>query len=233
MDNQNNLTIPIAIIIAGALIAGGVFFSNKSEEKAPVDNNQNNEQVEEINLAPITSEDHILGNPNAEIIIVEFSDIECPYCKRFHETMNQVIEEYGKDGKVAWVYRHFPLDQLHSKARKEAEATECAAELGGNTGFWDYTNKLYKATPSNDGFDLDKLPDLAEEVGLDRAAFETCLESRRHADKVESHYQDGINAGARGTPYNIIITKSGEKIPMPGALPFANVKQVIDAALEQ
>ncbi|MFC1615028.1 DsbA family protein [Patescibacteria group bacterium] len=231
-NNQNNLTIPIAIIVAGALIAAGVFFSNKSDEKSPTKNKQEAGEIAEINLAPITSTDHILGNPNAEVVIVEFSDTECPYCKRFHETMNQIVEAYGKDGKVAWVYRHFPIDQLHSKARREAEATECAAELGSNAGFWDYTNKLYETTPSNNGFDLNKLPDLAEEIGLDRAAFEECLESERHADTVESQYQDGVNAGVRGTPHNILVLNNGDKVALSGAMPYEIMDIAIGMALD-
>jgi len=101
---------------------------------------------------------------NAPVKIVEFSDTECPFCKRFHTTMQQVVKD--SNGQVAWVYRHFPLDQLHSKARKEAEATECAAELGGNEKFWAYLNRLMEVTPANDGLDLAELPVIAAYVGL-------------------------------------------------------------------
>ena len=103
------------------------------------------------NVRQVTDSDHLRGDPKAKVKVVEFSDLECPFCKRFHVTMQQVIEEY--DGKVAWIYRHFPLDSLHSKARKEAEASECAAELGGNDGFWAYIDKLFEITPSNNGLD--------------------------------------------------------------------------------
>src|SRR3546814_20902810 len=75
---------------------------------------------------------HVLCIPDASGKGIEFSDFESPFCKGFHRTMGQVMEEYGQDGKVAWVYRHFPIDSIHSKARKEAQASECAAELGGN-----------------------------------------------------------------------------------------------------
>lgn len=102
---------------------------------------------------PVTPNEHIKGNPNAEVFVIEYSDPECPFCKRFHETMKSVMQEYGDTGKVAWVYRHFPLDALHTKARKEAEAFECAAELGGNVKFWEYADKLFEITPSNDGLD--------------------------------------------------------------------------------
>ena len=102
-----------------------------------------------INLKPISAEDHILGKLDAPIIIVEYSDLECPFCKVFHRTMHEVMDKYGKDNKVAWIYRQFPIDSLHSKARKEAEATECANELGGNDGFWKFTDEVFGTTNSN------------------------------------------------------------------------------------
>jgi protein-disulfide isomerase len=108
---------------------------------------------EKLNLDPVTEKDHISGDTKAELVIIEYSDPECPFCKRFHETMTQVMSEYGKAGKVAWVYRHFPLDAIHSKARKEAEAIECAGELGGNEKLWEYVNTLYKITPANNQLD--------------------------------------------------------------------------------
>ncbi|HEY4512581.1 MAG TPA: thioredoxin domain-containing protein [Candidatus Paceibacterota bacterium] len=105
------------------------------------------------NMVAVTSADHIKGSLSASVKIVEYSDLECPFCKRFHTTMQEVMNTYNKDGKVAWVFRHFPLAQLHSKAPKEAEATECAAELGGNDGFWKFVDKINEITPSNNKLD--------------------------------------------------------------------------------
>ncbi len=99
-----------------------------------------------LEMKPISKDDHIIGNPNAKIIIVEYSDLECPFCKRFHETMHQVIDG---NSDVAWVYRHYPIPQLHPQAFHQAEATECAWEQGGNVAFWKYTDMLYKITPSS------------------------------------------------------------------------------------
>ena len=201
---QNKLAIPIAIIIAGAIIAGAVFYSNKGKV---LDKNTGTVAEEKIELAPISDKDHIFGNPNAPIVFVEYSDTECPFCKRFHETMNQVMSEYGKDGRVAWVYRQFPIDQLHSKARKESQATECAGEVGGNDKFWEYLNKLFSITPSNNNLDLSLLPTIATDVGLDKSKFEECLSSDRWNDKVEADYQSGVKAGVRGTPHTIMVVK--------------------------
>ena len=121
-------------------------------------------EVSLIKMKPVSDGDHILGDKNASVKIVEFSDTECPFCKRFHTTMQQVVKD--NNGQVAWVYRHFPLDQLHSKARKEAEATECAAEMGGSEKFWAYLNRIMEVTPSNNGLDPAELPAIAAYVGL-------------------------------------------------------------------
>ncbi|MCX6739417.1 MAG: thioredoxin domain-containing protein [Candidatus Parcubacteria bacterium] len=102
---------------------------------------------------PVTAKDHILGNPNADVKIITHADFECPFCKRFHATMEDVMKQYQAGGKVAWVIRHFPLTQLHDKAPIEAEASECANELGGNAKFWEYVNLLEKITPANNGLD--------------------------------------------------------------------------------
>jgi protein-disulfide isomerase len=107
-----------------------------------------------VDIRPVTEADHILGNPNAKIIIVEYSDLECPFCKQFHNTMHQII---SNNPDVAWVYRHYPIPQLHPKAFHEAEATECAWEQGGNDAFWKYTDTIYKITPSNNGLDEKEL----------------------------------------------------------------------------
>ena len=134
--------------------------------------------------------------------------------------MKKIMEEYGKDGKVNWVYRHFPLDSIHSKSRKEAEATECAAELGGNNKFWEYINRLYEITTSNNGLDPKELPAIAEYVKLNKTAFEECLASGKYSKKVEKDYQDGIRAGVRGTPNTIIMAKDGRKVVISGAFPY-------------
>ncbi|OGD66802.1 hypothetical protein A2442_01615 [Candidatus Campbellbacteria bacterium RIFOXYC2_FULL_35_25] len=137
--------------------------------KSMVEEMLNSETIanqEVINVDPVTADDHILGSPDADVIMVEYSDLECPFCKNFHLTTKQIMAEYGENGQVALVFRHFPLDQLHSKARTEAAATECAAEIGGNDVFWAYLDKVFEITPSNNGLELSKLHDIAVEMDL-------------------------------------------------------------------
>lgn len=230
-EKRNNLTIPAAIVVAGALIAGALFLTN-NKSKDVIKTDQVKIAKNEIEIEPVTAGDHILGNPKASIMIVEFSDTECPFCKNFHQTMHKVIETYGKSGKVAWVYRHFPIDKLHPKAKKESEATECAAELGGNEKFWEYLDLIYKKTPSNNGLDLSLLPKFAKEIGLDEKEFETCLNSGKYANKISDSVEKAKIAGGQGTPYTVIITEH-EKIPInEGAIPFSggpiNMKVILD-----
>lgn len=177
-----------------------------------------------------TEVDHVRGNPDARLDLIEYSDLECPFCKSFHPTAQQAVEEYP--GDVMWVYRHFPLDQLHPKADKQAEAVECAGKLAGNDGFWALTGKIFEVTPSNNGLDNSTLPDLAASVGINKAAFTACLDSGEFADHVEADYQSGIKAGVTGTPGNILLDRqTGETRLIPGAVPYPQLKQAIDEML--
>jgi protein-disulfide isomerase len=237
---NNNYSIPLAIIIAGIIISGAVIYSKSSVADKSISSQQKVERKNQTaqastgidNIKPVTADEHILGNPDALVKIVEFSDMECPYCKKFQTTMHQIMDEYGKNGKVAWVYRHFPIIQRHPKAPKEAQATECAAEIGGNTAFWKYLNRVFELTPGNNGFDLAKLPEVAEFIGLDRTKFEECLESGKYIKKVDKNLQDAISSGGKGTPYSIVIASNGNKIAINGAQSYEFVKTIIENALK-
>lgn len=223
MPNRNSHIIPIAIGIAIILIAAAMYTTFGNRPKA---NNKEADVLTSVNIRPIDATDHILGNPNAPIIMVEYSDLECPFCKRHHETLKQIMNEYGKDGQVAWVFRHFPIVQLHSKAPTEALATECAAAQGGNTAFWGMLDAIFTATPSDNGLDLKQLPLFAEKLGLNRVQFETCL---RQADmtRIERDFNDAKDAGGEGTPYTVFIV-GDKKVPLVGARPYAAVKTFVE-----
>ena len=228
-NQQNTFTIPLAIIVAGGLVAAAIYFGAGSSNPTPIANNTDTQAVD-INLVSVTEKDHIIGDRNAELVIIEYSDTECPFCKTFHKTMKEVVQNY--DGKVAWVYRHFPIAQLHSKASKEAEATECAAELGGNQAFWKYLDKIFETTNSNNSLDPSELPKIATAIGLDGNAFNACLSSSRYAELVKKSVEEAIKAGALGTPYSVIVTRDGQKILINGAEPLTMIKAKIDGLLK-
>ncbi len=170
--------------------------------------------------------DHVRGSGEARVFLIEYSDYECPFCQKFHPTMQRVMEEYGDD--VAWVYRHYPLEFLHAKAKPAAEAAECVAELAGNDAFWEYTDKLFEDSPAS----LNNLEDLAVEVGVNAGEFSSCVDSGRHADKVQEQMDGGSAAGITGTPGTFVVNTNGEVWLVPGALPFESLKTTIDKALQ-
>ncbi len=233
--------IPLSIIIAGAMIAGAVIYTNgrpSGLENAPVGARQAAAPQPSGStdaVRPIGKEDHIRGNPNAPVKIVEYSDYECPFCKRFHPTMRRVMDEYGKKGQVAWVYRHFPLEQLHPvKARAEAVASECVNELGGNEAFWQFTDRFFELTPSNNRTDIETvIPQIIAEIGLDAQKFEACTKSGRYDAHIDDDIRNALETGGRGTPWSIVIAPNGKTFPLSGAQPYAAVRQLIEIALAQ
>jgi protein-disulfide isomerase len=225
-EHPNKLTIPLAIVVAGALIAGAIYFGGSR----PSINRPAAVDPQDIEVPGVRDEDHYLGSRDAKVVIIEYSDTECPFCKVFHNTLKQVMNDYGTD--VAWVYRHFPIPQLHAKAIKEAEATECAAELGGNQAFWNYLDEIFERTNSNDSLPESELPKIAGSVGLDVTAFNACLSSGRHNKKVTEQMEEAIEIGARGTPYSVLIAADGTQAVVNGAEPLANVKAKIDSLLK-
>lgn len=185
------------------------------------------------NVRPVSKEnDHIRGNPDAPISLIEYSDFECPFCKRFHPSAEKLIEINA--GKVNWVYRHFPLEFHNPGAQMQAEASECAAKLGGNDAFWTYSDLIYKRTKSNgNGFPLDNLVPLALEIGLAEEPFKECLQSDEMKARVEADYENGALSGITGTPGNIFINnKTGEVYSASGALPVERLQIIVDAMLK-
>lgn len=182
---------------------------------------------------PSAEKDHIRGNPKAKISLIEYSDFECPFCKRFHETPKKLLVAHGDE--LNWVYRHFPLGFHNPGAQKQAEAVECAGELGGGDAFWRFTDTIYERTSSGGkGFPLDQLAPLAVELGLDRAAFETCLDTGRHADRVAEDTKEGASIGITGTPGSILLNnETGEVRLLSGALPQATFDASIAELLEK
>lgn len=178
----------------------------------------------------VSNDDHIRGAKNAKVTMIEYSDLECPFCKRFHPTMQQIMKDY--DGKIAWVYRHFPLS-FHANAQKEAEASECVASIGGTEKYWKYIDTIFERTTANGtGFALDQLGPLAKEVGVDEAKFKECLDGGKMTARVNKDLQEGQAAGVDGTPGTILVSANGKKALVPGAVPVEELKSQIDALLK-
>lgn len=188
----------------------------------------NAETVQQIslkNVRPVSPNDHRRGQIEAPVKIIEFSDLECPYCKRFHAVLQRIVKEYPD--QVVWIYRHLPLAN-HRKARQEAEASECAASLGGEEKFWAFVDRVFEITPSNDGLNPERLPQVAAEIDLDRSEFQRCLTERRFSDRVTADLIDARASGGTQTPYSILISPQSEKVPINGYIEYGDLKVAIE-----
>ena len=171
------------------------------------------------------------GRADAPLVLVEFSDYECPFCIRhFQQTMPELDREYISTGKLRYVFMDYPIDQLHPAALKAHEAARCGGEQGK---FWEMHQRLFTPAGSHG---VDRLKALASEVGIDRGRFDTCLDSGRMQGPVRASVDTATQLGADGTPqmYLGVADASGSfRIirSIRGAVPFGQIKQVIDGLL--
>lgn len=159
-----------------------------------------------------------LGSEKAPITLVEFSDFECPYCQRFNPTLDQVKEKYKDDVRI--VFRQFPLNSIHPKAQKAAEASLCAHDQGQ---FWAMHDLLFEEQKD---LDVPQLKEKAERLGLEADTFAACLDGDKYADQVARDVRDGTAAGVTGTPSMFINGR-----PLEGVVSFEQLSAVIDDEL--
>ena len=164
--------------------------------------------------------DAVLGDPNAPVTIIEFSDYECPFCGRFYQnTMPQLISEYIDTGKAKLIFRDFPLS-FHKSAQKASEAAECAGDQGK---YYEMHDKIFENQQS---ITVSDLKVYAEQIGLKVDEFNVCLDTDKHKDEVLQDFRDGQKAGVSGTPSFFINGKM-----LVGAQPFEAFKKIIDDEL--
>ncbi len=186
----------------------------------------------------LVDDDPVLGDKNAPVTIIEFSDYECPFCKRhFDQTLPQLVEKYVDTGKVKIVFRDFPLSFHDPMATKEAVAANCAREQGGDKKYFEFHHEIFQRTTSNgNGLDDAKIKTIASDLSLNVAKFSTCLSNKAMEDEVKKDIVDGTAAGASGTPTFVIgkTTETGEVNGdlLVGAQPFAAFQGLIEPLLQ-
>jgi protein-disulfide isomerase len=180
-------------------------------------------------VRPVGAADHILGNPTAPVTIITYTDFNCEYCKEFDETMRRIIASEGTGGEVAWIYRQFPLSEIHPDALRHAEAAECIAQAAGNAAFWDFAKQLFENQPASTA----EYGTYAERIGVSNDAFASCSASvpKEIDEHIQADRQNALLMGARGTPYSLIIVAGKPPVVMAGAYPYGAVKELIDEAL--
>lgn len=174
--------------------------------------------------SPQLDKEHLRGNKNAKLTLVEYVDLECPFCKQFHPTVKQVLDTYGD--KVNLVFRHYPLTAIHPNAQKAGEAAECVAQLSGEDKFWEYVDKIFESPTA---LTTSSLAPFAAEIGINQTQFQSCLDSGKHAQKVS----ENLNKVSIGTPATFIFNNNGDQVKfLSGAMPFESMKAEIDSLLK-
>lgn len=223
---SNSLGVPVAIVVAGVIIAAALFF--RTGGNAPT--NQQavasrapavaGEQIINVDVK-INDNDPFLGKADAPVTMVEFSDFQCPFCKQYHDTTFQKIKQtYIDTGKVKYVFKDFPLSQIHPRAQASSEAAQCAYDQGK---FWEYGDILFK---NQGALTDDNLKQYAVDLKLDTTTFNECFSSGKHRADVSSDQQDGIAAQVTGTPGFAI---NGRRLD--GAQPWEKFQSIIEEAL--
>jgi protein-disulfide isomerase len=227
------MTIPTAIILGAVIIGLAIIFTLKPKSVSNTDTEpQQNETPTEVpaGVAMVRDNDYTRGNPKAPVVVIEYSDSDCPFCQRFHETMKTILSEYGDS--VGWVYRFYPLS-IHPNAYTEALALTCVGELGGNTAFWNYLDKVMSVTLNPDPKSNEALKTYASQEGVSASMLEACLKNKSSTAKADAESAEAQRIGAQGTPFSVVVNvKTGEQVVVPGAYPIEYMRQTIDSLLK-
>ncbi len=235
----------VAVAVVSAFLGGYVVGGQTAEPKEIIMRetiqNPQAKQTSQEQLGPqiirniSIDDDPMKGDPDASITIVEFSDFQCPFCAKFHETtLPQLEQNYIKTGKVNFVYRDFPIQNIHPNAAPAALASECADDQGK---FWEMhdlifeNQQIWKDLPISQSVELYKK--YALDIGLDSNEFDSCMDSGKHLDEIQKDLNDGRAYGISGTPGFFVGNEKIGFIPITGAQPYSTFQRVIDGQLNQ
>ncbi|WP_432780599.1 thioredoxin domain-containing protein (plasmid) [Pseudomonas corrugata] len=233
------IAIGVSIVTSAVAVGGSVLMSQRYIDKevkdalveqlpGALDKTLMDREIEKINKAKakILSKwtgaaetapqgRHIYGSMEAEFTLVEFSDLECPYCKRFHDTPKQMADK--SEGRINWEWQHYPLAFHNPVAEVAAHASECVGEVAGNKAFWAFTGEWFARTQLN-GQGIEDVERLAQEVGAPIDAYRQCMESGKYQVLIESQVKKGTNMGVTGTPATVVVDNlTGNKLLVKGA----------------
>lgn len=225
-----SINTPVAIILAAILISVShivyAVIISKSASSTP---------LEVFKGRPVDATDFAVGKTSSDVIVVEYSDTECPFCAQLHPTIKKIKEEYSS--KVSFVYRYFPLTQIHPDAFDEARAIYCVGTIAGAEKRANYIDEIftYKISKKNMVLPKGGRESLAKNIGIDEKKFDTCMKGQDSVDIVNASIQEGIAAGVEGTPATFVLVKDGSTYEVvslvAGARPYEFFKAVIDEAL--
>jgi protein-disulfide isomerase len=217
------LSPSLAILVCGLLISGSIIFVNLHPTSAAVA--EPSDLPANANVPAPSASDHIRGSLNAPIVLVEYSDFQCPYCQMVHPTLKRLVDE--SNGQIAWIYREYPLTSLHPQAQPAALAAECIAEELGNDAFWKFADTIFadqtKMSP-------EYYAQLAAQFGANPATFASCVSTAKFSSKLAAQSLEAQQNGGTGTPFTVIVG-AGAQVPVSGAQAYDTFRGVIDAML--
>jgi protein-disulfide isomerase len=226
------MTTPVAILL-GALMISVSHITYATILANPSGNT--GKQLELFKGRAIDESDLAVGKAKADVIVVEYSDTECPFCAQFYPTMKKLQNEYSS--KVSFVYRYFPLTQIHPNAFDEARAVYCVGKIAGAEKRRNYIDEMFAYKTAKQNMTLPKggRESLAKNIGIDEKVFTSCMSGADSGEAVNASTQDGIVAGVEGTPATFVLVKNKGKYEVvslvSGARPYEYFKAVIDEAL--
>jgi len=238
----DKIILPLSIFLAGLLIALSIFLTNNngsngndttgSGTTGTTDTTDTGAQEEFPAAKTVIGNSPYIGDiKKAKVALVEYTDLQCPYCQRHAtETEPQIVSEYVDTGKIIYVVRSFPLVSLHGElATQSANAVLCVNELGGRDKFYEFYKQAFAKAS------VDELAQVAQSVGVDMNKYNTCMSENRYKDQIDQEIQDGTNAGVQGTPGFVIgvLDKDGnvDGKMIAGAYPYESFKAIIDEML--
>lgn len=210
--------------MAGVLVAGSIVFVNMHPVQPVV---ETGEPTVSVKVSDATSDDHLIGSLDAPIMLIEYSDFQCPFCSRIHPDLKKIVEE--SNGEIAWVYRHLPLSSIHPEAMPAAIASECIAKQKGNTAFWQFADAMFADQTKMNAAEY---VGLAGKLGANVQQFSACIASGEFDEKIAAQSLEAGQNGGNGTPFTVVVA-GDTQVPISGALPYAQLKAVINSVKDR
>ena len=212
----------MAVLAAGVVIAAAILYVNYHPAPAAALAEAGTQNLPaNVNVSAPSADDHIIGDPKAPVVLIEYSDFQCPFCSLVYPTIKTIVQ--NSNGKIAWVMRNFPLSSIHPNANPAANAAECIAEQLGNDGWWKFADDVFASQESlGDAF----YNGLAQKYGADMTKFKSCYAASKYQAKIDAQTLEAEQNGGQGTPYTVVYG-NGKQVPVSGALPQAQFEAVI------
>ncbi len=216
--------LPVAIVAAGVIVATALYMVR-------IHSLVNTTTGDPAAIRPVTPVDHLMGNPSAPVVLIEYGDIDSEYTKKFNSIMEQIMTEYAESGKVAWVFRHFPIISIHPNAAAHASAAECVASIAGPNSFWRFIDAIAAQAPGSNQFSPKDYSTIIAGLNVPSDQFAACVSKGTFESKVQGDFTNATLAGAKGAPYLVLIVKGKPPVTIDGALPYSSMKKILDDAV--